>query len=286
MCRHSAAQFNDTFDTRIHPLRAKVVAGTAVLGLVGSYVYVQNAWWSDNKTSFHIDHDMDYRYAKNVDKGAHFIGGIMCAELFKSGLYWAGFSKERSYWYAFILSSIMQGFVEIKDGFAPTYGFSFGDVAAGTAGSFIPYIKYRHPYLHALNVKLSYYRHDDYYFRMFPHADFIDDYMNQTYWLALTLNDWLPKGSAIEKIWPDFLCVVGGWGVDNTLDLYYTGQNLDVNKGKGNYEYYVSIDIDWRRIIRQDTHFRKALASTLNYVKLPLPTVRLGPSVKYYWGFL
>jgi hypothetical protein len=273
-------------DTTFYPNRFAVVIGSSSIGLIGSYIYVQNAWWSDQKTAFHIDHNMDYRYAMNLDKGAHFIGGIMFAEAFKAGFYWSGISKEKSYFYAFLMGGLLQGLIEIKDGYAPSYGFSVGDVSAGVVGSFIPYIKYRFPRLHALNIKISYYRHDDFYFKMFPHADIIDDYMNQTYWLALTVNDWLPKGSKIEKLWPDFLCIVGGWGVDNTLDMYYTGVNLDENKGKGNYEFYISLDIDWRKIIRQNTHFKKALASSLNYVKLPLPTLRISPTMKYYWGFL
>jgi hypothetical protein len=271
---------------RVHPERLAAMGGTAVVGLISSYVYVNNAWWAGEKTSFHIDHDMDYRYAMNLDKGAHFIGGVMEAELYKAGFYWSGLNAAQSCLYAFALGTLLQTFVEIKDGYAPSYGFSIGDVSAGAAGSLIPYIKYKFPKLHALNIKLSYYRHDDYYFKIFPHADIIDDYMNQTYWLALTVNDWLPKGSKAEKIWPDFLCIVGGWGVDETLDLYYTGKNLDENKGKGNYEFYISLDIDWRKVIPQTSHFKKALSSSLNYVKLPFPALRVSPSAKYYWGFL
>jgi len=271
---------------RIHPERLAIMASTGVAGLVSSYLYVKNAWWSNQKTSFHFDHDMDYRYAKNIDKGAHFIGGVIIADLFKDGFYWSGLKAERSFFWAFISGSLMQSFVEIKDGYAPTYGFSWGDVGAGTLGSLVPYLKYKYPKLYAFDIKLSYYRHDDYYYKMFPHAEFIDDYMNHTYWLALNPNDLLPKNSKTEKLWPDFLCIVGGWGVDNTLDYYYTGLNLDENKGKGNYEFYLSIDIDWRKIIRQDTHFKKAVTSTLNYIKLPLPTLRFTPTLKYYWMFL
>lgn len=271
---------------KFYPGRFAFVSSSAVVAGIVTYIYVQNVWWTNQKTSFHIDHDLDYRYAKNLDKGAHFIGGMMSAELFKAGFYWSGLQQERSYIYAFILGSMMQGIIEIKDGFAPTYGFSVGDVAAGTIGSFVPYIKYKFPKLHALHVKVSYYRHNDYYYQMSAKADLIDDYMNQTYWLSLSVNDWLPKGSKAEKIWPDFLCIVGGWGVDETLNDYYTGQNLAENKGKGNYEFYVSIDIDWRKIISQKHRFLKALSSSLNYVKLPLPTLRLLPAAKYYWGFL
>lgn len=262
------------------------MGGIAVGGLAASYIYVQNVWWADQKTSFHIDHDMDYRYAKNMDKVGHFIGGSMSAELFKAGFYWAGMNAKSSYLYAGALGSLMQGIIELKDGFAPTYGFSVGDVVAGSAGSFLPYLKYSFPKLHSFQIKLSYYVHDTYYFDVYPYGDRLDDYMNQTYWLSLTVDQWLPRGSRVERIWPDWLCVVGGFGVDNTLNMYYTGVNLEENKGKGNYEYYLSIDIDWRKIIKPRSNFNKALADALNYIKLPLPTLRLAPTLEGHWMFL
>jgi hypothetical protein len=54
----------------------------------------------------------------------------------------------------------------------------------------------------------------------------------------------------------------------------------------GNYEYYLSLDIDWRKIIPQKTSGQIILARTLNYIKIPLPTLRLGPSADFDWLFL
>jgi hypothetical protein len=280
-----SATAQDTTTSTIKPARLGLILGATSLTLAGAYVYVNSAWWANQGTSFHFDNGMDYKYAKNVDKAGHFMGGQVCAELFQESLKWAGVKEERSYLYAFLLGTTVQVFVEMKDGYAPTYGFSVGDIAAGSVGSLMPYLKYKIPVLAPLSFKVSYYKHDDYYYKLFPHADGIDDYMNQTYWVSASVNDWLPKGSNAEKWWPDFLCIAGGWGVDNTLDKYYTGVNLDKNKGYGNYEYYLSVDIDWKKIIPQRTGGQRILAKTLNYVKLPLPTLQLGPNVKYYWAF-
>jgi len=228
---------------------------------------------------------MDYRYAKNMDKAAHFIGGAMSAELFGVAFEWSGVKRKNALFYGGIASTAIQAFIEVKDAYAPTYGFSFGDLGSGAVGSFWPLLQYHVPTTRALQLKLSYYKHDNYYYQQFPYAQLIDDYMNQTYWVSASINDWLPKGSRIEKIWPDFLSICGGWGVANDLNLYYTGQNLEVNKGKGSYEYYMSIDIDWKKIIKQNTAFKRVLTYSLNHVKLPLPTLQIRPQTNAYWAF-
>jgi hypothetical protein len=269
----------------VKPKRVAVVAGTTTLALAGTYAYLQNVWWKDQQSSFKIDHDMDYRYAKNMDKAAHFIGGAMSADLFGVAFEWAGVKRKNALLFGGIAGTAIQAFIEVKDAYAPTYGFSFGDLGAGAAGSFLPLLQYHVPASRALQLKLSYYKHDNYYYQQFPYAQLIDDYMNQTYWLSASVNDWLPKGSRVEKLWPDFLSVCGGWGVANDLNLYYTGQNLEVNKGKGTFEYYVSVDVDWRKIIKQNTAAKRVITYTLNHIKLPLPTLQVGPQTRGYWAF-
>ncbi len=268
-----------------NPLKFYSVVGGTGLTLLASYIYVQNVWWSDNKQSFHFDNGPDYKYAKNVDKCAHLMGGLLLAEGLHGALKWSGLNDDKSYLYSFILGTTMHVFIEVKDGFAQTYGFSMGDIAAGTIGSAIPYLKYKSENFRALNFKFSYYQRDMYYYNQFKYADWFDDYMNHTYWLTATVNTWLPKGSKVEKIWPDYLTIAGGFGVDNTLNDYYKGTNLEANKGKGNYEYFLTLDIDWREIIPQRTGGQRMLTQALNYIKIPLPTVRFGPSVDFYWFY-
>ena len=275
-------------EQKVNTKKLALVLGASSLTLGASYIYVQNVWWKNNVQEFHFDEGADYKYAKNIDKCAHVFGGLISAELVHDALKWTGMSDKRTYLYSFILGTTMHTFIELKDAFAPTYGFSIGDLASGTFGSAIPYLKYKFPKLKAINYKFSYYQHDRFFFDV-PRegkADWIDDYMNHTYWLTLTVNDWLPKGSKAEKIWPNFLCLSGGFGVDNTLNNYYLGYNEKQFKGTGNYEYYLSFDIDWRKIIPQKTSGQIILARTLNYIKIPMPTVRLGPTAEFYWLFL
>lgn len=271
----------------VNRLRAGMVAAASAGALGAVYIYMQNVWWHETPTSFKFDHNKDYKYAKNMDKAGHFIGGAVTAELFGAGFQWAGVGKSRSLLYGGLLGVATQAMIEVKDGFAPSYGYSFGDLAAGSLGSFLPLLRYHVPAADAVSIKLSYYRHHDYYYQVFEQANVIDDYMNQTYWLSVSVNDLLPKGSRAERIWPDFLTLAGGWGVDETLNGYNTGRNRYVTGyiGRGHYEYYITVDVDWRKIIRQNTPFKRSLTYTLNYIKLPLPTLRLGPTVKGYAAF-
>lgn len=281
----SYSQDSATTTLKVDPFKVGLVIGSSSAAMAGVYIYMQNVWWSKQSTTFKLDKGADLLYAKNMDKMGHFIGGNITAELFGGAFQWAGMKKSRSYLYGAIMGVFIQSVIEIKDGYAPSYGYSIGDLAAGSAGSFLPLLQYHVPAANAFKIKLSYYPHDNYYFDVFPYAEPIDDYANQTYWLSVTVNDLLPKGSSAEKIWPDFFTIVGGWGVDNTLSGYNTGYNLAQNKGKGHYEYYISFDLDWRKIIKPKKPFTRSITYALNYIKLPLPTLRLGPSVQYHWAF-
>lgn len=289
LCHKSHSQVIDSIvplsATTINPFKVGLVAAASSGALVGVYIYMQNVWWSDQSNTFKIDKGADLLYAKNMDKMGHFIGGTVTAELFGQAFQWAGMQKSNSYLYGGLAGVAIQGMIEIKDGYAPSYGYSIGDLAAGSIGSFLPLFQHHIPSANAFKIKLSYFRHDNYYYQVYPYAEIIDDYANQTYWLSASVNDLLPDNSRAERMWPDFLTLVGGWGVDETLNGYNTGYNLASNKGHGKYEYYLSIDIDWRKIIKQNTVFKRSVTYALNYIKLPLPTVRLGPTVQYHWAF-
>jgi hypothetical protein len=57
----------------INSSRLILTSSSAVAVLGGSYAYIQNSWWSEQSSSFHFDDGSDLRYAKNIDKGGHFL---------------------------------------------------------------------------------------------------------------------------------------------------------------------------------------------------------------------
>ena len=259
--------------------------GTTASSLGVTYYHLNNIWWKNNTVDFHVDHDIDYRYAKNIDKLGHFLGGNITAELLQGQLEWTGMRKKQAATYSLVFSTLVQGFIEIKDGYAPDYGFSVGDVASGSAGAFVHFMKSRIKAIDAVEFKISYYKKHDYYFIQYPYASYDGDYMNQTYWASIAINDWMKEDSKFERFWPDFLTVAVGMGVDEKLNSYYNGQNkvqgYDVF-GTGSYEYYLSLDLDWRKILPQRNGYVRFLSKTLNHIKTPLPTLKLSPQFKGY----
>ena len=78
--------YSQTDSSQVNPYKLGIVlaSGASVLG--GSYIYVQNSWWSEQSTTFHFDDGTDLRYARNIDKGGHFFGGVLVADFFHSNL--------------------------------------------------------------------------------------------------------------------------------------------------------------------------------------------------------
>ena len=45
--------------SKVNPHKLSVVLSSGMAVLAGSYIYVQNSWWSDQSTSFHFDDGSD-----------------------------------------------------------------------------------------------------------------------------------------------------------------------------------------------------------------------------------
>jgi hypothetical protein len=256
--------------------RLAVLGASTGVALVSSFMYVNKAWWADRKMKFHFDTGDDLLYAKNIDKLGHFYGGILYADLFGRGLEWAGIRHGDAKFYGAFFGIAIQVFVEVKDAYSWHWGFSPFDVAAGSLGSFYPYFQTKSKFLAATDVKLSYWQHDRYYYQVHPHVTWNDDYMNQTYWFSFS-----PRRFNNNLKWPKWLAIAAGFGVDNRLSGYYRGVNEGYYKGEGRYETYLALDIDFKGLLPKGKVWQ-TVAHFLNYVKVPLPTLRFTPGLKAY----
>ena len=291
---------NDTtVKETIKPIKKKqiiIIAGLGASTLGASYAWANNAWWNGQKTSFHLDRDKhdgsifsifhgpDEKYAINLDKVAHFWGGVIYSDLFSYLLRESNVPTKKAALYGALAGCAIQGFIEIKDGFAYNWGFSVLDVTAGSLGSFYSYTQNFVPALAATDIKISYLRRDDYYFTVHqdnPNRTWDEDYMNMTFWASYNPYRLMRHGEHVHPNWPKWLCISAGIGVDNTLDGYYTGFNLPKNKGQGNYEVYLSTDLDFTGIFPKSKFFN-SLAKVFNRVKFPMPALRFTPKVTFY----
>ena len=269
--------------TKIKMGRVLVVSSSLAAVLGGSYLYVENSWWSDKQIPFHFDGGGDLIYALNVDKLGHFMGGLEAADFFSSSIKWAGMNEKKSLWYGAAFGSGLQLVIEMKDAYAPYWGFSKWDLALGSAGSFWPVAQYYNPDLKAINFKFSYYKRSNIYWDLDKQRGketnkfaWQDDYPNQTYWVTFDVNHFVET-----CCWPDWLNVAVGFGIDDTQYL---------NKGTkagGNNEWYIALDYDVPKLLKKwNSPAGKKVKHWLNYFHFPAPTIRISPKLELYPLFL
>jgi hypothetical protein len=269
--------------TKIKKARVIVVSSSLVAVLGGSYLYVENAWWSDKQIPFHFDDGADLTYALNVDKLGHFMGGLEAADFFSSSIKWAGMNEKKSLWYGAAFGSGLQLVIEMKDAYAPYWGFSKWDLALGSAGSFWPVAQYYNPDLKAINFKFSYYKRSNIYWDLDKQRGketnkfaWQDDYPNQTYWVTFDVNHFIET-----CCWPDWLNVAVGFGIDDTQ--YLNGET----KVGGNNEWYIALDYDVPKLLKKwNSPTGKKVKHWLNYFHFPAPTIRISPKLELYPLFL
>ena len=161
-----SGQFIYQDSTKVKKNRLIIVGGTTSIFLGSSYYYLQNVWWNEKNTDFHFDSGADLKYALNVDKAGHFLGGIQSSDAFSSALIWSGMNKKPSLLYGACFGSALQLGIEIKDAYAPYWGFSKWDLLSGSLGSFWPFLQHNNKLFNAINFKFSYYKHSNAYWNL------------------------------------------------------------------------------------------------------------------------
>ena len=162
-CQEILAQI-DTI--KVNKKRFLIAGSSLGAALGGSYWYIQNSWWSEKQTEFYFDNGADLTYALNVDKVGHFMGGLEAADVFSSSMKWAGMNEKQSLWYGAAFGSGLQLAIEMKDAYAPYWGFSKWDLALGSTGAIWPVAQYYNDNLKAINFKFSYYKQSDIYWEL------------------------------------------------------------------------------------------------------------------------
>ena len=140
----------------------------------------------------------------------------------------------------------VQMYIEIKDGFSPHYGYSLGDVTAGSLGALQPWLRLKSNFFRHTDFKFSYWQRSTRYFeaRNIPvKAFFSDDYLNQTYWMSTSLR--YITNEKFDKI-PDWLNLAFGWGIE--AESWNSNPN-DPNTG-GKPEMYLALDVNLLKLFK------------------------------------
>ena len=257
----------------IEPAKLFGVASLTLIAYGAAYGFVfEKGWWDDNGgRGFHLENDFDY--ALNLDKFGHFAAGVVIGEAFYEGYRWAGASEFQSYLFAGFTALATHIAIDIKDGFAPKWGFSIFDVLSGGLGGFLPMAERYVPVFKYIDLKWSYWINSNAYYDHEHDASggvFTDDYVNQTFWLSLKPYRMLPE--AARKYYPSWLAIAVGLSID---DRVFT------KEPHPHREVYIALDYDLEAF-RPQSRLARTIVKALNYFKLPAPTIQVYPEFHWY----
>jgi hypothetical protein len=269
--------YNDTavFNKKKFLLVASIVPITTG----GVFIYFQNAWWKDQKTNFNWDMKYDFSYALSLDKMGHYWSSEISADFLKELFLWTGLKQRQSLLWSGIFISTCGGIIEMKDAFAPRYGFSPSDFAADVLGAFTPLFKDMCPVLKNFKIKWGYdliHKPDKIYlYETLPwgrKSSFMDIYERHNYYISTDISSLLANSKF--DAFPKFLNLAIGFSASNII-----GQ---ANK-KAKFEVYFSLDWNLEKMnIAKNKKNIKKIIHYLDYYHFPAPAVRIRPNSKVY----
>ena len=245
-----------------------------------AYLYQRGVWYREETTGFHtLDFNNDMQKWQYMDKIGHFTDAYFVSDLSSKLYRWSGLSGNSSVWYGALTGMIWTLQIEISDGFMSEWGFSWGDMLANTMGAgFFVLQQFNYDLLGGIQPKFSWHKSDawkeDRYYR--DPGGLIEDYEGITFWLTVNIYHYFPE--KLKKGYPTWLAPFG-------IAFGYGAEGIAGNPWGGRKELFVGLDIDLRKIpILDDYGFFRFLKSELNFLRLPLPTIRISPSGIWY-GF-
>ncbi len=256
-----------------------IFGGILAVDLI-AYFYQRNVWYIEPTSNFHtIEFDQDMQKWQFMDKIGHFVDAYFVSDLTSKLYRWAGVSGTGSVWYGALTGFLWTLQIEISDGFMEGWGWSWGDMIFNTLGSgFFVLQQYFYDELGGIHPKFSYHKSeawtDGRYYRN-PDA-LIEDYEGMTFWMTVNPHHYFPK--SWKKSYPEWLAPLG-------IAVGYSAKGIAGNTWGGWHEVFVGLDIDLRKIpIGDDSGLFRFIKSELNFLRMPMPTIRVYPSGVWY-GF-
>ena len=270
---------------------ALVFTGMGVFyGAVGTGLYY--AWYRDYPFQrFHFFND-NIEWLQ-MDKAGHaftcYTEGVNGMEL----MHWAGLSDKKALWAGGLVGMGIQTIVEVLDGRSAKWGFSWGDMAANTAGTFLG-ISQQY-YWHEQRIQLRYSYHGSSLRALRPNllgdnmlSALIKDYNAQTYWVSVQIKPFFP-----ESRWPAWLQFSAGYGAYGMLTGSPDDNNIFTSNGQQfNYssisryrKFYFAPDIVLEKIPYVKRHpALYSAARLLSCLKIPMPTLEFSSKgAKAHW---
>lgn len=269
-------------DTLNSSRRNGVVISQATLSAT-ALVGLNEMWYKDyERSGFHFKNDnSDWL---QMDKAGHVFSSYHLGRMSSELLQWSGVSREQSVLYGGGFGLVFLTAVEVFDGTSSEWGFSWGDVAANTSGTLL-YLSQEWLWQEQRIIpKFSF--HTTHFSAIRPEVlgssfneQLMKDYNGQTYWLSFNLNSFIQWKSL-----PQWLNLAVGYGAEGMI----SGNNTYVFQPEiERYrQFYFSFDVDLSRI-ETKSKFLKTLFSTINFIKIPTPTIEFNSPRKaqFHWFY-
>jgi hypothetical protein len=245
-----------------------------------AYMYQREIWYREETTVFHsLDFSNDMKKWQYMDKIGHFMDAYFVSDLTSKLYRWSGLSGNSSVWYGALTGWLWTLQIEISDGFMAEWGFSWGDLLANTLGAgFFVLQQFNYDLLGGIHPKISWHKSDAWkqnrYYR--DPGGLIEDYEGMTFWLTVNFHHYVPD--KWKEDYPKWLAPLG-------VAFGYGAKGIAGNPWGGRNELFVGMDIDLRKIpFLDDWDLFRFVKSELNFIRLPLPTIRISQS-RVWYGF-
>ena len=252
---------------------ASITAGVVGGACTGLYLYQKNAWWSSNRSDFHIQEDGGY--SLNADKLGHFYGGYIVSYLIGEGIIASGVPFRTATALGALGGMLYQTFVEIQDGYGSNWGFSPSDAIANYLGAWYYLAQHEVPVLQNFTPKVQFVPSRWVGDRPMKHETAVfDDYHSMTYHLSFEMDNILPN--SFKQFWPDWLNLSIGYNVRN-MEYFDDNSNSLIERN-----IVIGLDYNLTKLIPEtNSNIVNWLVQTFNHYKFPSPAIVIGKDVKF-----
>ncbi len=287
----------DTLNKR----RFYISAGTGATLYGAASVGLYQTWYKDFPRSS-LRSFNDWPEWNQMDKAGHAFTAYIFSRYAFAGARWAGLKRPAARYTALGVANLLQGTIEVMDGFSAEWGFSWSDMGANLSGSLLFTVQdiawkeqrilmkvsndlRAHPDIPITNGNgamsnlgnISRERFGDNFFERY-----LKDYNAQTIWLSANPKSFFPKSKL-----PTWLNIAVGYGSENVYGAY--GNGWVENGERFSYapqryrQYFLSPDIYLSRIPTKKRWVRLVLGA-LDFIKLPAPALEFSQGkFKAHW---
>ncbi len=267
--QHSFLKKSDTLDLKKRKFLIITSASTYTISMIG----LNQLWYANYpKSNFHTINDN--KEWLQMDKLGHIMTSYYVGKIGMELLNWSGESKKTQLIYGATLGFTFLTTIEIFDGFSKEWGFSVGDIIANATGTSL--LIGQELLWNEQRIQLKYSFHTTKFSKENPNllgSNFLEqtlkDYNGQTYWLSVNLWSFTKKNN-----FPKWLNLAFGYGAENMI----TGNRIENDTRYR--QFYLSLDLDLSKI-KTKSKFLKTVFNTLNFIKIPAPTISYSKENKF-----